>query len=1406
MLTVMKQRTKKSMLFILIFGLLFSMVPFGGYDIGKTAYASSTLIDIGDSYAKNEIMKLVDSGMLDGYDDGTFAPAKSLTRGEMAKVISSLLNLQPFPSYASHFIDVPKDSWYQGYVGALVKSGITSGTSDTTFSPDDMVKREELVTFFIRAFELEKAALEANLTTSFSDAADISKWALPYVSFAQRIGLLQGIENNDGTVRFAPKAFVERQAMARIAYEFLVNSDQYLNVAKKFMEEIHGEGRPEDKKDDKQDKKDDKKEDSKDDKSIGSPAIPYVPGPPSNTKQARIIHFQVLSTGSSSINLGFDIQNVRKAVVEQSTDNGQNWTKSKVAAILPGDTTVHIYGLTEATSYSFRLVITGLDLQVVYSQTLPAVTIEDDNLPLPVATGSEANAIIVIETGASEDIRYAAETLVEYVQKSTGAALPILTEAELQGDLDHANTSTLIYIGIDDTLTPSERSDLQEMDRDGFMIVPRYNSITILGPSVWGTLNGVYDFIERYIGVRWLMFGEVGEDVPQLDALMIPKQIVKEEPAFMYRIISPLAGRPVVDGEPRLGNVWAQRNRLQGQYNAPIQFNENLSNILPFDKYGKEHPEFYPQGKRPASDVGWQPCFTAEGIVDVTVEAVLDYFRKNPTASSISLGVNDSAGYCEEKEDHPHYPGKLNSIGVVDMSDIYFEWANEVVEKVLLVYPDKWFGLLAYQNVMDPPSFEINARIIPFVTQDRMSWMDESIRDKSHAQMDEWRNVANQVAWYDYAYGTLYVMPRIYNATMASYLQYGYDHEVIGQYTEMYQNIGDGPKGWVSAKLQWDPEQDVELLLSEWYERAVGPEAAADLAAFYDHWEHFWTVRIQEAEWFTKWADRYETYLDFTDASYLDIVTEEDISKSKQLLASVVQKAQTPEQIERAKLIQRFFEYYEAVAISYPRNIGELTGEDEVLAILDQIEHTFDHRLYYAERRHELVEEFSHDPNLQLPILPRLADWDGWNANELWQLAKYLRQYEPEGGAVTQRVNQLAQTDGPYLRQFTLLLQEMHVGLFPLTRNPSFEEGSGTALHWSGWEHSLKRVENPTSPNHFSLQVEGGNNVIRGGVHQTFNIKPGLLTAEVIYFAPLETENGSINITMNLQDASGATLDTIVTTQPQLFDSRGKWSKLQYLGEIPEVINGKTVAQAQMIIVFQNLKARDLVYLDDVYVYQPRENLITKDNFWELTDYIQQHEASGGPLYNQVLQLAEMSEESVQQDYAKLMLEILNGSSSLTQNSSFETEGDIAPWSAWIDPSRGETAVRTTEVKHSGNASLKASGIDRGGPYQFVNVSEGLFAARAYYYLPSQFSSNGTINIYINLLDDESNTLQTVISTVQNLTPGDWYPVRMLEEIPDEINGSAVVKAQMIVTITALGENTDLYLDDLNFYQIIASP
>jgi hypothetical protein len=809
---------------------------------------------------------------------------------------------------------------------------------------------------------------------------------------------------------------------------------------------------------------------------------------------------------------------------------------------------------------------------------VPAAAESIDGPGLAIIREGQAQAVIVIVPNADAQTRKAANVLSEYLWKSTGARVPVVTEtASSEGYLILVGESALLA-------DPQIALALQDLDEQGFLIRCRDDRLSIVGPSVWGTLHGVYEFLERYVGVRWLLPGPDGEDVPPRRNVTVPWGEITEEPAFSYRTISPVRGSPDGSGATQWHNEWAQRNKLQGSYNDRIRFHHNLHAVFPPEKYGKTHCELYPGCRAPASgqDTGWQPCFTAKDSVDVAVAEITAYFAARPHETFFSLGVNDSRGHCEANPSHPHYPGRLNSIGMVDMSDIYYAWVNEVVARVLEVYPDKWFGLLAYYDVMDPPSFPLHPRVIPFITKDRMAWIDTDVRTAGHEQMDAWNEVAAQVAWYDYMYGGAhYIVPRIFSHAMAENFRYARRNGVVGTYTEMYHTVIDGPKPWLAARLQWNPDQDVDALLWEWYERAVGPAAAHDLKDFYDRWEHFWTERIKESSWFSGGKER--TYLPFTDQSYLHLVTDEDIDESKRLLASVVAKAKTPEQKARAELIRRSFDYCEASVISYPRQTSPPRDRSAALGMLDNVADTLEKRLQAAQRRYELVDEFRALPLLRFPSEKRVYHWSGWPVEEFFHLVNYVQAHESGGGPVSDGVKSMAGSSSPQLRAFADLLLQVFDGTSSLTLASSFEDPIETDRRWSKWIVStgnIRRVEDEAYRGRASMLIEG---MARGGPHQIFDVQPGLVAVSVRYYVPSGSKEGTIQLTLHLKNAQGANLVSYRSSPSQLSSQAGQWAGLGLLEEVPGYVDGQRVARAQVVVTVDGA-LNTPVYVDEVLV------------------------------------------------------------------------------------------------------------------------------------------------------------------------------------------------------------------------------
>jgi hypothetical protein len=566
-------------------------------------------------------------------------------------------------------------------------------------------------------------------------------------------------------------------------------------------------------------------------------------------------------------------------------------------------------------------------------------------LPLTIVENKIPKAVIILGETSSEQVQSAAKTLQTYIKQSSLSLIPIKNLSDID-----ISDSGLVYIWVGQSkYTNKFQLNLQGLDDDGFVITfPDKGNIVIIGPTDWGTEFGVYEFIERYMGVRWLMPGPDGEHVPKKTTLIVSPQEVRQQPAFLSRQLVGLRGE--------LQNVWARRNRMHPK----VKFHHNLYNLFPPEKYTSTHPEYYPviEGKRylpeKGSISGWQLDFEAKGIIGQAVSNIINYFNANPDQDYYSLGINDAtspygAGFSDCMD------CQKNEYGYSDRSDQFFSWANAVVDGVLDVHPEKWFGVLAFRELLEPPKkISVHPRIIPYITYDRMKWINDNFETQGKKNTKNWSERTSYLGWYDYIYGTPYMLPRVYFHEMEKYYKFGSENGVKAVYAEAYPNWGEGPKLYITLKLYWNPSQDVNILLQDWYVAAVGKKAAADLAAYYSFWEEFWTVRIPNGSWFKNSG----TFLNFTEPYYLELVTQDEIIKSRKLLESVVQKAETKEQKSRANYLLKAFEYYEASALSYLGLVIGLRENDK-------------NTQYYKNLnsyRYKLINEFNNEPILLHPL------------------------------------------------------------------------------------------------------------------------------------------------------------------------------------------------------------------------------------------------------------------------------------------------------------------------------------------------------------------------------------------------------------------------------------------------------
>ena len=123
--------------------------------------------DVTDASQNDAISWMAHTGITTGKSPTTFAPDETLTRAEAATFLHRLADKPSAPPH--NFSDVVA-GWQQDSVSWMADTGITTGTSPTTFAPEDTLNRSELITFLYRYKKEPDVTLNTSTPTCDNDA------------------------------------------------------------------------------------------------------------------------------------------------------------------------------------------------------------------------------------------------------------------------------------------------------------------------------------------------------------------------------------------------------------------------------------------------------------------------------------------------------------------------------------------------------------------------------------------------------------------------------------------------------------------------------------------------------------------------------------------------------------------------------------------------------------------------------------------------------------------------------------------------------------------------------------------------------------------------------------------------------------------------------------------------------------------------------------------------------------------------------------------------------------------------------------------------------------------------------------------------------------------------------------
>jgi hypothetical protein len=167
-------------------------------------------------WAKDKIEDLAKKGILKGKEDGKFKPKDIITRAEFCEMIVNTYGLKDDTATVA-FSDVKPGDWFYKSVAIALKSGIIEGYSSTKFAPQKTISRQEMAAMVSRALiNVKHVAVPENINEylKFTDSSKIYDYAKQGVAMVVKYSIMQGYENNT----FKPLNKTNRAESAVVAY------------------------------------------------------------------------------------------------------------------------------------------------------------------------------------------------------------------------------------------------------------------------------------------------------------------------------------------------------------------------------------------------------------------------------------------------------------------------------------------------------------------------------------------------------------------------------------------------------------------------------------------------------------------------------------------------------------------------------------------------------------------------------------------------------------------------------------------------------------------------------------------------------------------------------------------------------------------------------------------------------------------------------------------------------------------------------------------------------------------------------------------------------------------------------------------------------------------------------------
>lgn len=455
---------------------------------------------------------------------------------------------------------------------------------------------------------------------------------------------------------------------------------------------------------------------------------------------------------------------------------------------------------------------------------------------MPAARQSEARR-------AGDDEVLAVSELVEFIEKISGAELPVVRPAAGAALPDGKR----ILLGTELARAAGLGDEIDALEPHGFLIRTRPDHLIIAGRTARGTLYGVYELLEQ-LGCRWIMPGPFGEIIPQQETLTVNVNVTENPSHAIHRYWWCTYGH----GEHYVR--WTLRNKgsflhalgdvavSQGHYGrAPMAWEASRRGVdrLPDEYYALVRGEPSTHFANKSNPAVW----------DLHAEHYIEQFYRNLLSDTASISAEDGIVDDDRPETRTLDSNEFDwTLGAYSATDRMWFFHRRYLDAVIEEHPDRRFGVLVYANNMMPPRIETVHPAMSLViaplgisplhhVRDAKSKTNRAYREWLEAWMAQARAAGAESYYYDYLpigfqWSNFILSPQwhIIGENYPWFHELGLD----GHTTQGFDDWGAmGLTAWVAIRLYWDAEQDYRDLVAEYCRFRFGEGAAEAMEAYY---------------------------------------------------------------------------------------------------------------------------------------------------------------------------------------------------------------------------------------------------------------------------------------------------------------------------------------------------------------------------------------------------------------------------------------------------------------------------------------------------------------------------------------------------------------------------------------------